>query len=140
MRDQVLGAVEPAADVGTERDVVTADFLGLEHRVEGRDFVGPHRRQLKILCDRGDQFVSQPAAVLLLRCVQTLQDCRAFAIRRKLGQPVFDVRPDQVGCYPVPSLSVLKISYPRKDPQGGMIERDLHGGQQFAKLVDIDLI
>ena len=52
---------------------------------------------------------------------------------------VFDVRPDQVGCHPVPELSVLKISYPRKDPQGGMIERDLHGGQQFARLVDIEV-
>lgn len=52
---------------------------------------------------------------------------------------VFGVRPEQVGCYPVPDLSVLKISYPRKDPQGGMIERDLHGGQQFARLIDIEL-
>ena len=52
---------------------------------------------------------------------------------------VFDVPAEQVDCYPVPSLSVLKISYPRKDPQGGMIERDLHGGQQFARLVDIEL-
>ena len=52
---------------------------------------------------------------------------------------VFGVEPGQVGCYPVPGLSVLKISYPRKDPQGGMIERDLHGGQQFARLVDIEL-
>lgn len=53
--------------------------------------------------------------------------------------PVFGVRPDQVGCYPVENLSVLKISYPRKDPQGGMIERDLHGGQQYVRLVDLDL-
>ena len=52
---------------------------------------------------------------------------------------VFGVRPEQVGCYPVPDLCVLKISYPRKDPQGGMIERDLHGGQQFARLVDIEV-
>ncbi|WP_418319394.1 DUF4387 domain-containing protein [Piscinibacter sakaiensis] len=52
---------------------------------------------------------------------------------------VFDVQAEQVGCYPVPELCVLKISYPRKDPQGGMIERDLHGGQQFARLVDIEL-
>ncbi|MDB5859354.1 MAG: hypothetical protein JWQ76_3043 [Ramlibacter sp.] len=52
---------------------------------------------------------------------------------------VFGVRPEQVGCYPVPDLSVLKISYPRKDPQGGMVERDLHGGQQFARLVDVEL-
>lgn len=52
---------------------------------------------------------------------------------------IFDVPPGQVGRYPVPELSVLKISYPRKDPQGGMIERDLHGGQQFARLVDIEV-
>jgi len=52
---------------------------------------------------------------------------------------VFGVQPEQVGCYPVPTLSVLKISYPRRDPQGGMIERDLHGGQQFARLVDIEV-
>src|SRR3546814_16951761 len=35
--DQVLGAVEPAADVGAERDIVAADRAGLEHRIEGRD-------------------------------------------------------------------------------------------------------
>lgn len=52
---------------------------------------------------------------------------------------IFGVRPDQVGCYPVPDLAVLKISYPRKDPQGGMIERDLHGGQQYVRIVDLEL-
>ena len=54
--------------------------------------------------------------------------------------PMFGVRPDQVGFYPVRDLHVLKISYPRKDPQGGMIERDLHGGQQFARIVDLELL
>ena len=54
--------------------------------------------------------------------------------------PIFGVRPDQVGFYPVRNLHVLKISYPRKDPQGGMIERDLHGGQQFARIVDLELL
>ncbi len=52
---------------------------------------------------------------------------------------IFNVRADQVGCYPVPSLSVLKISYPRQTPQGGVIERDLHGGQQFDRIVDLEL-
>ena len=52
---------------------------------------------------------------------------------------LFGVRPDQVGCYPVPDLAVLKISYPRRDPQGGMIERDLHGGQQYIRIVDVEL-
>ena len=53
--------------------------------------------------------------------------------------PLFGVRPDQVECYPVPDLAVLKISYPRRDPQGGMIERDLHGGQQYVRIVDLEL-
>ena len=57
---------------------------------------------------------------------------------KNLG-PLFGVRPDQVGCYPVPDLAVLKISYPRRDPQGGMIERDLHGGQQYIRIVDLEL-
>ena len=53
--------------------------------------------------------------------------------------PLLGVRTDQVGCYPVPDLAVLKISYPRRDPQGGMIERDLHGGQQYIRIVDVEL-
>jgi len=53
--------------------------------------------------------------------------------------PLFGVRVDQVGCYLVPELSVLKISYPRKDPQGGVVERDLHGGQQYIRIVDLEL-
>ncbi len=52
---------------------------------------------------------------------------------------IFDVPADQVGCYPVPSLSVLKISYARRHPQGGVVERDLHGGQQFDRIVDLEL-
>ena len=67
---------------------------------------------------------------------------RYVAVRQLQPQAlakVFGVEAEHVGCYPVPGLSVLKISYPRKDPQGGMIERDLHGGQQFARLVDIEL-
>lgn len=63
---------------------------------------------------------------------------------RKALQPesislIFGVRPDQVGHFPVPGLSVLKIFYPRRDPQGGMIERDLHGGQQFCRIVNQEL-
>ena len=52
---------------------------------------------------------------------------------------IFGVRPEQVGCYPVSNLAVLKISYPRRDPQGGTIERDLHGGQQYVRIVDLEL-
>ncbi len=41
--------------------------------------------------------------------------------------------------YPVPSLKVLKISYPRPTSQGGVEERDLHSGQQYTYLLDLEL-
>lgn len=39
----------------------------------------------------------------------------------------------------VPDLSVIKFAYPRRNPQGGVTERDMHGGQQFAPLLDLDV-
>ena len=53
---------------------------------------------------------------------------------------LFGVRADQIERYPVPDLGVLKVSYPRRGPQGGVIERDLHGGQQYVCLVDVELV
>nr|CAF1904607.1 hypothetical protein NRS6186_04437 [Bacillus subtilis] len=91
MADDVLGAIEPAADVGADGHVVAAHLLGLEHRVEAGDLVGPHRRQVEVLGDGGDQLVGQPALVLLLGRMQALQHGRALAVRRELGQPVIDV-------------------------------------------------
>jgi hypothetical protein len=34
---------------------------------------------------------------------------------------------------------VVKISYPRARPQGGACERDMHGGQQYVRLLDVEL-
>ena len=39
----------------------------------------------------------------------------------------------------VPNLQVLKMSYPRRHPQGGALERDMHGGQQYVSLLDVEL-
>ncbi|NBB15436.1 DUF4387 family protein [Caulobacter sp. SLTY] len=41
--------------------------------------------------------------------------------------------------YPVPSLNMVKISYPRPGAQGGEVERDMHCGQQYVQLLDVDL-
>ena len=41
--------------------------------------------------------------------------------------------------FELPDLLVLKISYPRPRPQGGPIERDMHGGQQYVRLLDIEI-
>ncbi|MDB5732992.1 MAG: hypothetical protein JWQ03_2887 [Variovorax sp.] len=52
---------------------------------------------------------------------------------------LFDVDAEQVKHFRVPNLSVVKISYPRRSPQGGAMERDMHGGQQYIRLLDVEL-
>ena len=39
----------------------------------------------------------------------------------------------------VDSLAVVKVSYPRPKPQGWRGERDMHGGQQYVSLLDVEL-
>lgn len=51
----------------------------------------------------------------------------------------FGVDAAQVKHYPVPQLNVLKVSYPRSSPQGGVLERDMHCGQQYVRLLDVVL-
>lgn len=45
----------------------------------------------------------------------------------------------QVAHFPVPSLNVLKVSYPRATVQGGVCERDMHSGQQYVRLLGVEL-
>ena len=52
---------------------------------------------------------------------------------------LYGVAPEEVGRFPVESLSVLKVSFPRPTPQGGPRERDIHGGQFFARLLAVEL-
>ncbi|MEI7429040.1 MAG: DUF4387 domain-containing protein [Betaproteobacteria bacterium] len=52
---------------------------------------------------------------------------------------LYGIDPEQIKCFPVPDLCVLKISYPRVCPQGGVMERDMHGGQQYVRLLDVML-
>jgi hypothetical protein len=52
---------------------------------------------------------------------------------------LYDVEPALIKRFPVPELLVLKISYPRRQPQGGALERDMHGGQQYVRLLGVGL-
>jgi hypothetical protein len=52
---------------------------------------------------------------------------------------VYGVDPAEVKRFAVDSLGVIKISYPRRQPQGGVLERDMHSGQQFVRLLDLVL-
>jgi Domain of unknown function (DUF4387) len=56
-----------------------------------------------------------------------------------LFERLFGTNPDLVKRIPVDSLHMIKISYPRPHPQGWMRERDMHAGQQFARLLDVEI-
>lgn len=53
--------------------------------------------------------------------------------------PVLQVDPGQVGVFSVAALSMVKVSYPRAAPQGGVVERDMHSGQQYVALLGLEL-
>jgi hypothetical protein len=52
---------------------------------------------------------------------------------------VYEVPAETVAIYPVESLNMVKISYPRANGQGGVTERDLHSGQQFSYLLEVEM-
>ncbi|MFC3077746.1 DUF4387 domain-containing protein [Phenylobacterium terrae] len=52
---------------------------------------------------------------------------------------LYDVDAAWVKRTPVPDLAMLKVSYPRPTPQGWITERDMHSGQQYVRLLGVDL-
>ncbi len=47
--------------------------------------------------------------------------------------------PSAIRRFEIESLHAIKLSYPRAQPQGGVVERDLHAGQQYVPLLDVVL-
>jgi len=52
---------------------------------------------------------------------------------------LFGADPALVKRFAVPSLNVVKLSYARTSPQGGEVERDMHSGQQYVRLLGVEL-
>jgi Domain of unknown function (DUF4387) len=52
---------------------------------------------------------------------------------------IYGVDKTHVKRFEVKSLNMVKISYPRTSPQGGVVERDMHSGQQFVPLLELQL-
>ncbi|SFO67104.1 DUF4387 domain-containing protein [Actinomadura madurae] len=50
---------------------------------------------------------------------------------------LYDVDAGDVLLFRIPSLNVVKISFPRKVPAGGLLDRDLHCGQQHVPLATL---
>lgn len=56
-----------------------------------------------------------------------------------LFQSMFGADPLKIKRIPVESLNMVKISYVRPKPQAWMGERDMHSGQLFARLLDVEV-
>lgn len=52
---------------------------------------------------------------------------------------LFDIEPATVRVFHLPQLQALKISFPRPVGQGSPADRDIHSGQQYVPLLDIDI-
>lgn len=52
---------------------------------------------------------------------------------------LYGVKIQEVRRFKIDTLNVVKISIPRSQPQGGVLERDMHSGQQFVPMLDIVL-
>jgi hypothetical protein len=57
----------------------------------------------------------------------------------ELIQRLYGADPRLVRKYPVPKLHMVKISYARTNVQGGEVERDMHCGQQYVRLLNVEL-
>jgi hypothetical protein len=53
-------------------------------------------------------------------------------IARLYGVPTVGVQ-----IFRIPSLNVVKISFPRPVPQGGLRDRDIHAGQHHVPLAEL---
>lgn len=52
---------------------------------------------------------------------------------------VYNTAPEEVKIFYIPLLNVIKISYPRALPQGQKYERDMHAGQQYVQIAELEL-
>jgi len=85
---------------------------------------GPFWITMDIFCDTEEQY---------------LQIKNSDNFTREIIGKVYEVNPDMVKVFFVDSLNVVKVSIPRKVPQGDKYERDMHGGQQYLELSRIVL-
>lgn len=52
---------------------------------------------------------------------------------------LYGVPADGVQIFRIPALNVVKISFPRPVPQGGLRDRDVHAGQHHVPLASLEV-
>ena len=52
---------------------------------------------------------------------------------------LYGTDPAFVKRFAIDRLNAVKISFVRPTPQGGIVERDMHAGQQYVRLLDLEM-
>ncbi len=60
------------------------------------------------------------------------------SITKEKVAEVYGVKSEEVKIFYIPNLNVIKISYPRVMPQGQKYERDMHAGQQYVQIAELE--
>jgi hypothetical protein len=71
------------------------------------------------------------------RSYQAYRDSDALA--PAIFAELYGTDPRWVKRFAIDRLLTVKISFVRASAQGGMIERDMHAGQQYVRLLDLEL-
>ena len=53
---------------------------------------------------------------------------------------IYGIEPEKIDTFEIPMISTIKISLPRSVNQGDLGDSDNHGGQQYAPLLDLEII
>jgi len=61
------------------------------------------------------------------------------AIGTQAVAALYGVEAGDVRRFKVDALNVVKLSFPRRHPQGGVVERDMHSGQQYVPMLELEL-
>lgn len=64
---------------------------------------------------------------------------KAVEREREFIAASFHVPADHVKTFLLPDIQVVKVSVPRVPVEGSREERDMHGGQQYVTLLDIEV-
>ena len=65
--------------------------------------------------------------------------CRSPRLNAQTVAALYGVDAGSVSVFYLPTLKVVKISFPRKVIQGSPEDTDMHGGQQYIPLLAVEL-
>jgi hypothetical protein len=85
---------------------------------------GPFWMTIDIFCDKSESF----------DLIKNSKNLNQEAIARIYGS-----EPQTVKIFYLQDLNVIKISLPRSKPLGHRNERDMHSGQQYVQILDLEL-